>query len=197
MSTATRAATGLMPAGWDPRPCVNKPPQWWDLGNKHNARAIRYCRNVCPRLAGCKADIASNDTPKPLAQIRAGIAYSDRGTRLTTCGDCERPRLREGSGGTVTCGTPNCGRAPEPAPKVRRLPRSSPRPPRGRAIVDAWAGVYRPGLTIRQTAEILGLRAGTLTNALSKARMRGDQRVPDLNALRWQLHKTSQQEQPA
>lgn len=103
-ATLTGPARGLMPPGWDPRPCVNKPAQWWDLGDEHNPRAIRYCRNSCPLLDACRARITDETTPR--AQIRAGRAYSETGKRLTVCGGCDRPRQRKSSNAPITCGCP-------------------------------------------------------------------------------------------
>lgn len=103
-ATLTRPAVGLMPPGHDPRPCVNRPAQWWDLGDEHNARAVRYCRNVCPLRVACAAGITDQTLPK--AQIRAGRAYNEYGKRLTICGSCDRPRARASATSPITCGCP-------------------------------------------------------------------------------------------
>lgn len=97
-AVAIRPAVGLTPPGFDPRPCVSRPAEWWDTGNEHNARAIRYCRNVCPLRAACKP------VGKPKDQIIAGRAYNHAGKQLTICGQCDHPRARPSNGGAIRCG---------------------------------------------------------------------------------------------
>ncbi|WP_326564527.1 hypothetical protein [Micromonospora peucetia] len=97
--TLPRAAVGLVPAGLDPRPCATKPAQWWDVDSPLSARAVRYCRNVCPLAGKCNT---GNDKPK--GQIRDGKAYNESGKQVTICGGCDRPRLRAGKTGFVVCG---------------------------------------------------------------------------------------------
>lgn len=187
---AIRPAVGLMPPGFDPRPCVNRPAQWWDLGNEHNPRAVRYCRNVCLLRIQCKAAI--KDATLPKGQIRAGNAYNEYGKRLTICGDCDTPRTRVGTYGTPTCGcTPphlkvalaasNNTASAEAAKRWQTADWQAARRPHT-VMVELWLPLHQQGKSVKEAAEVLGLSPNTLKAALRAARNAGDTRVPMLRA---------------
>ena len=190
-ATLTRPAdVGLMAPGHDPRPCVNKPPQWWDLGNEHNPRAIRYCRNVCPLRKECVSGITEETKPK--AQIRGGHPYNEYGKKLTVCPNCDTPRTRVGTYGPPTCGCPR--RADEISQRreerqaereaklaamlAERKARLEAKGPTGRELIDLWVPFSCAGLTVKEVAARIGVPYGTLKNALHRARAAGDRRVP-------------------
>ena len=184
-TTITRPApaVGLIAAGLDPRPCATKPAQWWDLGDKGNPRAIRYCRNVCPLRKECAADIT--DEVKPKGQIRAGRPFNEYGKQLTICGDCDTPRTRIGKVGAPVCGcTPEGVRsaltaaadAGQPRPRIKYSTRD--------VMVTRWLPLHQQGMTVRQAAEQLGLPYNVLKSVLHRARCAGDKRVPLLRPTR-------------
>lgn len=99
MSTPTRAPH-YVPLPAHVRACDVRPPQWWDLGNKGNAVALKYC-NTCPFKATCKLP-----TGKPEDQILAGVAYGTEGDVLQICDTCGHPVQRgsyRGDGNNTRC----------------------------------------------------------------------------------------------
>lgn len=175
-------AVGLMPPGHDPRPCVNKPPQWWDLGDEHNARAVRYCRNVCPLADTCDAGIT--DETRPQSQIRAGRAFNEYGKEITICDDCDHPRTRPGPHQPILCG---CApkqvrtnlvalgqavkaRAERQHTSARRVARDE--------LIERYLPLRVAGFDMKEAAERLGVKHNTLKAAVFRARSAGDTRVP-------------------
>lgn len=184
--TIQQPARGLVHPNFDPRPCVTKPAQWWDLGDEHNPRAIRYCRNVCPLRKECHAEISEETKPK--GQIRAGHPYNEYGKRLTVCADCDTPRTRIGTYGTPTCGcTPKHLRiaiaaasstaSAEAAERWKASKDKAARTP-STVMVDLWLPLYAQGMTVASAARQLGISPNTLKSALRTARKNGDTRVP-------------------
>lgn len=158
MSTATLARPGrrpgaLVPVGFDPRPCVVNPAEWWDTGNDGNAAAMWLCRKRCP---------VNDDTCQPsVGSIRRGIPYvgTYKPQEAKVCDDCKHPRVRNSSRGPVVCKCPNSGLTRE-------------------QIVQAWLAASGETRTIAEIAPEIGLDYEALKGALQRARKAGDRRVP-------------------
>lgn len=83
---------GLMPKHLNPRPCVNNPAWWWDVGDENNIKAIGLCLTGCPLVDKCR-----EDTTPVLGMIRAGVPYGDDGkpVRSKSHESCVRPTCQK------------------------------------------------------------------------------------------------------
>lgn len=81
-----------MPKHLNPRPCVNNPAWWWDVGDENNNEATRLCLTECPFVDKCRED------PTPVfGMIRAGVPYGDDGkpVRSKSHEPCTRPTCQK------------------------------------------------------------------------------------------------------